>query len=326
MLKSTDERMFADAEYGMIHEISKQKNSKLLYVLTHSSKKTEKDEIIDRINVGLKNVLEKNNKDDYYFNFIKMKANEDNCVFVNFRADENNPVFGISDLFYKITEIVKQTDTYKKYIKKEMTELQLQTLINEEADIRKKKAEKILLYHSIGAGVIGIIPGLDLAIQKFVIQKNATKKIGQIFGLDINLISKEDSFNTKNAICENNFNIEEDKPKEKEKDSNEKYFKAGQFSSTGVSVGTSVASKIFSGVSKAASQIGSTVLIGISISFLFLGSAIGIGTGFYFTYDHCKQLIEKLYKYYKENTKNLSDSFIKAILYLELRAKKNEPR
>ena len=330
VLKSTDERMFADAEYGMIHEISKQKNSKLLYVLTHSSKKTEKDEIIDRINVGLKNVLEKNNKDDYYFTFIKMKANEDNCVFVNFRADENNPVFGISDLFYKITEIAKQTETYKKYIKKEMTELQLQTLINEEADIRKKKAEKILLYHSIGAGVIGIIPGLDLAIQKFVIQKSATKKIGQIFGLDINLISKEDSFNTKNAICENNFNIEEDKPKEKEKekdkDSNEKYCKAGQFSSTGVSLGTSIASKIFSGVSKAASQIGSTALRGISISFLFIGSAIGIGTGFYFTYDHCKQLIEKLYKYYKENTKNLSDSFIKAILYLELRAKKNEQK
>ena len=49
VLKSTDERMFADLEYSMIEQISKQNNSKLLYVLTHSNKDMDKDEIIDMI-------------------------------------------------------------------------------------------------------------------------------------------------------------------------------------------------------------------------------------------------------------------------------------
>ena len=52
------------------------------------------------------------------------------------------------------------------------------------------KAENIIKYHSIGAGAVGVLPGVDLAVQKLVIQKSATKKIGQIFGVDINLIPK----------------------------------------------------------------------------------------------------------------------------------------
>ena len=58
-----------------------------------------------------------------------------------------------------------------------MSENEFKRYIKEEANIRKKKAEKILLYHSIGAGIIGIIPGVDIAVQKFVIQKNATKML-----------------------------------------------------------------------------------------------------------------------------------------------------
>lgn len=47
-----------------------------------------------------------------------MRAYKDNCIFVNFHQDENNPVFGISELFYKICSIAKETEIYKKYIKK----------------------------------------------------------------------------------------------------------------------------------------------------------------------------------------------------------------
>ena len=57
IIKSTDERKFADIEFDIINEISNQKNSKLLYVFTHSSKKTDIEEKIDMINIGIKNVL-----------------------------------------------------------------------------------------------------------------------------------------------------------------------------------------------------------------------------------------------------------------------------
>ena len=41
--------MFADLEYDMLKEVSIQKKSKLLYVLTHSSSNTDKEEVIDMI-------------------------------------------------------------------------------------------------------------------------------------------------------------------------------------------------------------------------------------------------------------------------------------
>ena len=327
VLKSNDERMFADMEYAMINAVSKQEKSKLLYILTHSTNKTNKDEIIDRINVGLRNILEKNIKDDYYSTYLKMRAYKDNCIFVNFHKDENSPVLGISDLFNKICSIAKETDIYKKYIKKDMTKMEFQKLIDEEADIRKKKAEKILLYHSIGAGAIGLIPGVDLAVQKFVIQKKASKKIGQIFGLDINLIAKEkDSFNKEKANNDKNFAIENDK----EKDPSEKYYKGGQYAAEGVRLGTGIGAgvgdsiNIASQVAQLSGQIGLAALRGISITFIFIGSAVGIGTGYYFTRKHCIELIEKLYKYFKENIETLSNSLIQAVEYLELMAKQNK--
>ena len=57
------------------------------------------------------------------------------------------------------------------------------------------------------------------------------------------------------------------------------------------------------------------------MSFVFIGSGIGIGTGFYFTKKHCEELIEKLYKYFKENIRKLSDCLDQAVQYLILRAK-----
>ena len=117
IIKSTDERMFADLEYDIINTISNQKNSKLLYVLTHSSKNTNKEEIIDMINVAIKNLLLNNKTDNFYYSFLKMRAHLDNCIFVNFHEDEDKPVYGIDELFNKISLIAKETYTYKKYLK-----------------------------------------------------------------------------------------------------------------------------------------------------------------------------------------------------------------
>ena len=170
--------------------------------------------------------------------------------------------------------------------------------MEDEADIRKRKAKKILLYHSIGAGAIGAIPGVDLAVQKCVIQKNATKKIGQIFGLDINLISKEkDAFNIKNANNQNNFEIMK----------GEKYAKAGQYSSSGIAIGSILGDSvnIISTFGQITGEITLAALRAVSISFVFIGATIGVGTGYYFTKRHCEELIDKLYNYFLENVGTL---------------------
>ena len=46
-----------------------------------------------------------------------MRAYLDNCIFVNFHEDEDNPVYGIDELFNKITLIAKETYTYKVFLK-----------------------------------------------------------------------------------------------------------------------------------------------------------------------------------------------------------------
>ena len=190
VLKSTDERMFADLEYSMIEQISKQNNSKLLYVLTHSNKDMDKEEIIDMINVGIKGVLEKHTDGKNDEIFRAMRANEENCIFVNFHESQNMPIYGIHELFKKLAEISKKTKSYNKFKHSNLSEDEFNRMVLEEADIRKRKAKKILIYHSVGAGAVGAIPGVDLTVQKLVIQKSATKKIGQIFGVDINIIPK----------------------------------------------------------------------------------------------------------------------------------------
>ena len=247
-----------------------------------------------------------------------------------------------------------------------MSKDEFQRFVNEEADIRKEKAEKIMLHHSIDAGAIGVIPGLDLAVQKFVIQKYAMKKIGQIFGLDIDLIEEENSLAHKNADNDNNFTIitpETNFPNSKDKklsnivcsnnknnnnkndnnenssyddndnkgeglnfNKNEAFSKAGQYSSSGIGFGfASFITEEAGYISKAgqiSGEIATNALKGISMSNLFIGSGIGIGTGFYFTKKHCEELIEKLYNYFKENIRKLSNCLDhQAVQYLILRAK-----
>ena len=109
IIKSSDERMFADLEYDMLNEVSKQEKSKILYILTHSSSHTDKEEIIDMINIGIKGVLEKHKNENNNI-FENMKAKEENCVFVNFKEKENLPIYGIGELFLKIDILTKQTE------------------------------------------------------------------------------------------------------------------------------------------------------------------------------------------------------------------------
>ena len=109
VIKSSDERMFSELEYDILVELSKHQNSKLLYVLTHSCKDIDKEEVIDMINTGINGVIDKDYlKEDVKKNiFNLLKANDDNCIFVNFHKEKNNDKCGIGELFNKIAEYIK---------------------------------------------------------------------------------------------------------------------------------------------------------------------------------------------------------------------------
>ena len=51
--------------------------------------------------------------------------------------------------------------------------------------------------NKVWGGVVGIIPGLDWLLQKFVIKKNAAKKVGGIYGIDVRFLDEKD--NNKNV-------------------------------------------------------------------------------------------------------------------------------
>ena len=106
--------MFADIEYEIIKEISKQKDIIFLYILTHSSIDTNKDEKIDMINLGIIGVLEKHPNNENYEIFSKMQASKENCIFVNFHPENNNPIYGINELFLKLKTSANLVKSYEE--------------------------------------------------------------------------------------------------------------------------------------------------------------------------------------------------------------------
>ena len=199
-IKSTDERMFTEMEFAIFEQIFQHKDSFILYVLTHSSEKTDKKEIYDMINTGVRGVINhhKSKKQEIYPNdleyyqniYFKMAATNDNCVFVNFHETDKNKLYGISDFFEKIVLFVERTDAYRKFQKDScMNEVEFRIRIEEEAKIRKKRAAAIISRHKIGSAIAGLLPGVDYLANRFFIKKDAMRKAGQIFGFDIDELS-----------------------------------------------------------------------------------------------------------------------------------------
>ena len=107
-VKSTDERMFAELEFKMFKEILKHDNVPIIYILTHSSLKTDREEIYDMLNTGIKGVLNKHPEEEgHILQRItkKMHASQDNCVFVNFYPEDDEPIFGIDEYFGKVQSL-----------------------------------------------------------------------------------------------------------------------------------------------------------------------------------------------------------------------------
>ena len=188
-LNYSESRAFMELEYPIIEEIIKQgKKAKLIYVITHSKLNPDsraKNRIIDKINSGIYGIT----KNKPIKNKIGLfKANNNNVVFVNFYKDNENkiPPFGKYEFFKKIRDFFIISEFYKQSQQK-LTEKGLQDTIEK----LKAEARHILLPNKFWGAVVGIIPFADWIIQKFIIKKNAIKKVGNIFGIDLSHIEKE---------------------------------------------------------------------------------------------------------------------------------------
>ena len=169
-------------EYLMLDEILKNSSSKIIYVIAHSNHNlTEemKETMIEKINSGIKEMFENKKKDkDTIIQeenkniYEKLFASLNNIVFVNFHKDKKNNYepFGISDLFKTISYFFKESDDYKE--SKDLNE----NTLEKKASQLKERAKGVLLSNKVWGAVVGIIPGVDWALQKFVIKKNAIKK------------------------------------------------------------------------------------------------------------------------------------------------------
>ena len=188
-LNMNEKRAFQDLEYPMIEEILKHESTKIIYVITNSSpniKDKKKKEVYDRINSGIQGIT----KNKPIEGEIQMfKAHKDNVVFVNFHKYEINDIeieqFGKKELFNKIYEFFINSKDYKE--KKENFD---EKILEERLKSLRIKGQQILFTNKFWGAAVGIIPFVDMAIQHFLIKKNAIKKVGELYGINIDVINE----------------------------------------------------------------------------------------------------------------------------------------
>ena len=210
-LNCNEKRSFMDIEYPLLEEVIKHKSIKIIYVITHSNpgmNEKIRKKIYNRINTGIEGItLDKSIlKETIEF----FEANQKNAVFVNFHKENDVEQFGKKELFKKIHDFFIDTEDYKKSL-----QLLNPATIEENVSKLKEQAKNILLSNKIWGGIVGIIPFVDWALQKFVIKDNAVKKVGRIFGIDVKFIDEETEKNEKHDFInlvntESSFNMEID--------------------------------------------------------------------------------------------------------------------
>ena len=328
-----NERSFANLELPMIEEIIKHQSSKIIYVVTHYKKNDEEDEdeekeskedYIKKINSGIQSIS-KNSKNKVMISQF-MYASLNNTIFVNFH-DENFKEVGTEQLFNKIGEFFISSEDYMSS-EKNLSEDE----INLRAAKLRERAKDVVKSNKIWGSIIGAIPGIDWLIQKFVIKKNAAKKIGQIYGVDVKFL--EENNNNKNLSQQIeiltgeekssiDINMEMEGEKLTEEDTKtivtnigKTTGETGVYIGGGVSIGTGIARTAATEVSTGFfASLGPTTLKFVGTGFFVVGAVTGIIVGGVMTNSYCNELIDKLEKYYKENAYKIANSYIQAKQY-----------
>ena len=76
--------------------------------------------------------------------------------------------------------------------------------IERKASQLREQAKDVLKANKVWGGIVGILPGVDMILQKFVIKKNAMKKVGKIFGIDIKFVEENQKKINKEKDKKNN--------------------------------------------------------------------------------------------------------------------------
>jgi hypothetical protein len=278
--KSDELYMFKEEEYELIKSIPNEKNLKLIYIFTNSKPYTNKNEIMYQINDFIQKFLVTLKFEKGFDLFNKMKAHENNCIFVNFYPKENP--FGAKELLIKLLSILKETNLYKLYSHYYFDDDEFEELLINEAESRKIRAKQILLDNSIGNEVQGVQKGINLAVQKCAIFY-----IANIFGLCImnfNQKNEDKENNIKRLLNNNNFKIED----YDDDDLNENK-----------------------------REFVSNLLKRVNVYYIIIYKGSGVTTGEYFPYEFCEKFIDELYTYFLKNIRALSGSILLAAKYLE---------
>ena len=277
--KSDELYMFKEEEYELIKSIPNEKNLKFIYIFSNSTPHTNKNEIMNQVNDFIQKCLVNMKFDKGYDLFNKMKAHENNCIFVNFYPKENP--FGVKELLIKLLSILKETNLYKSYDQHFFDNDEFDDLLINEAELRKIRAKQILLDNSIGNKVPGVQKGINLAVQKCAIFH-----IANIFGLCIinfNQKNEDKEKNIKRLLNNNNFEIED---YNNDLNKNKKEFVSN-----------------------------SLKRVNVYYTIIYKGSGVTIGE--YFPYEFCEKFIDELYTYFLKNIRVLSGSIFLAAKYLE---------
>ena len=171
-----EKRCFMQMEYSIIEEIANHYEYKIIYVITHSNsnkiRRIEK-KVIERINSYIEHIIKNTPISD---KIEKLKANENNVVFVNFHYDKFRDVeyFGKKELFKKIYDFLISNEDIKIFgLNSKEEEERVKSL--------RKRAEEALFSDKI----IGMIPIIGWAFQKYVIEKKVIQKVANTYGIDI---------------------------------------------------------------------------------------------------------------------------------------------
>ena len=187
----------------------------------------------------------------------------------------------------------------------------LKNLNKEIIEIRAKKirakAEQILLPNKIWGAIVGIMPLADLALQKFVIKKNAMKKVGEIFGFDSEFIDEENRRESEEITIED---IAEGTSRVASS--------ALSYTSVGIAIEEGAAESASLAGQSAAAAGTSTLLKFTGVGFLGIGCLIGVGVGGYTTYKFCEELLNKFENYYKNHPDMVRNSYLQATKYFSI--------
>ena len=167
-------------------------------------------------------------------------------------------------------------------------------------------------------------------MQKFVIKKNAVKKLGDLFGIDIKIIEKEidnknNKSNDKEQLKEKELNLTDESGGEIAGNTSKAIGDTTAYVGGSVAIGQGVAKGLAMAaegaaaggevVAEAAVAVTGTILKCVGTGLVIVGAVVGTVTGGVLMNSYCNDLLDKFVNYYKENYDKIKNSYEEIVDY-----------